>query len=222
MDRVPQIRRFPLRVQSMFIDPRWMNRRHHRELCFVGEDGSVVLEGKGLKFVPIEDQELPSPGTQVYISIDRNFYAEIVSEVEAYNAFREARQREERVSYDTRLNQLRDEAIAFNATLRLPFQWQPQIKPVISGLTENSWGDGTNRATVAHIQLLEDYQNKALKRKCSEFLCTTDRGRFSDLAQDKPATNVDGEGKEYLGRITCKTCLRRAKGLMRTSKIEAV
>lgn len=42
---------------------------------------------------------------------------------------------------------------------KLPFKYDIAIKPVLSGLSENSWGDGTNRRTVEHIILLEDFQS---------------------------------------------------------------
>jgi hypothetical protein len=46
-----------------------------------------------------------------------------------------------------------------NARLYLPVRWTSGFKSVISGLTENSSGNGINRRTVIHVLLLEDIRD---------------------------------------------------------------
>ena len=44
-----------------------------------------------------------------------------------------------------------------NARLYLPVRWTSGFKSVISGLTENSSGNGINRRTVIHVLYLRTY-----------------------------------------------------------------
>jgi hypothetical protein len=49
---------------------------------------------------------------------------------------------------------------------------------VLSGLSANSWGDGSRRNTVYHVVLQEPLHVGRLKRSTGDLLCSTNRGRF--------------------------------------------
>lgn len=82
----------------------------------------------------------------------------------------------------------------------LPFKWKAQIKEVLSGLSENSNGDGWKKNTVIHVQLLEDFKRGRLTRNKGDYLCSP-----------KKVPNW-GDGGNYT-EVTCKSCLKRAAAL---------
>ncbi len=69
-------------------------------------------------------------------------------------------------------------------------------KIVIAGLREHSSGDGTNRRTVNHAVLTEDFESGKFKRKEGEIACGANHGSF-DLC-------LDGD---WFGKLTCKGCV---------------
>lgn len=95
-------------------------------------------------------------------------------------------------------------ARAFNASLCVPVRWQPNYKIVLSGLSARGAGNGQNRATVYHIQLLEDLDDSRLHRKASELLCSTNTGSYG-----MPKSDEERTGTTY--QVTCQTCLRMAQ-----------
>lgn len=83
------------------------------------------------------------------------------------------------------------------------------MKDVLSGLLENSDGNGMNKATVGHIELLEELTEGKLKRDPGEFLCTKNKGKQWSGVSEKLYT--DGNGERYNAKVTCKACLKSAK-----------
>lgn len=85
---------------------------------------------------------------------------------------------------------------------KIPFKFVVDIKPVGSGLTENSWGDGSNRATVYHVILKEELKNGRIKRDINDFLCSQPKGRHF---YSEPNRRLDDDTQNV---ITCKQCLK--------------
>jgi len=100
------------------------------------------------------------------------------------------------------------QASAFNQSLNIPVDWHTGYKDVLSGLSENSWGDGTNKATVGHIEFLESLNDGRLKRERGEFLCTKKKGK--QWSGDSHLKSIDGDGNCYNAKVTCKTCIKAA------------
>lgn len=91
-------------------------------------------------------------------------------------------------------------------------RWDVGIKDVLSGLSQTSFGDGRNRATVEHIYLLEPLQAGRLARKAGDFLCTAASGsngkRWSSKVIER---SHDGDGLPYQPKVSCRACLAAAE-----------
>lgn len=80
---------------------------------------------------------------------------------------------------------------------------KPAYKIVLSGLLENSWGDGSRRNTVWHAQALEDISAGRFRRKAGQLLCSKDAGSYG-LAHPLEGQTV---------KIDCKACVARLEKL---------
>lgn len=205
---------YALTEASGLVDPMLFNtlRGGKQEQAEVADDGSVTVQGVRLVF-----REAPLPhGTKVRVWLARDYICATEEDLAADASRREAQRLREQEQRRRELNQLRSEAEAVNGLIRLPFQWTAGIKDVLSGLSENSVGDGRNRATVNHILLLDDADLGRLKRKKGNFLCTSQSGsdgkRWSNQVPEARA--YDGDGNTYTPRITCSQCLKLAEGIM--------
>ncbi len=208
--------RYHLRLKG-FINPFWMNRNLGNPIDAVVSDGKVEADGVTLTLDYSDGQTPLADGTEVECYIAAYFYCHTKADVKASEEQRVIRRQEQQQSYEARLNQYRDEANAFNATLALPFSWKAGFKAVLSGLTEKSSGNGINRATVMHVELTEDFKQGRLDRKAGDFLCSKDKGMEY---VDSEATAFDGEGKAYQPKITCKACLKRAEKYLRQTEVQ--
>jgi hypothetical protein len=196
------------------LEPFWFNKvRHGQHAAVVGPDRTITLEGVPLRL----RAEAPDPGTAVRVWLNGSgfFVCATLDEIEREALVRRDAEAADAERNRQRLNALRAEAEAFNARLALPVQWDVGIKDVLSGLTENSWGDGRNKATVEHIYLLEPLQDGRLTRAKGDFLCTSSSGtngmRYSSVIE----RSHDGEGKTYQPKVTCKACLALAARWMK-------
>lgn len=201
------------------IDPRWLRNRTHREPAAVtklmGSIGVIYHEGEVLWF-PENGIKPLAIGSEVLISVGSPaIYCELVSEVKAEDAYFNQVEVALAAKVRANLDRLREEAILFNMTLKLPFKWQPGIKMVRSGLSVNSGGSGRNKATVVHITLLEPFKASRFVRFYGDFLCTPGKASIGSHWDGKPEESMDADGNRYPSEITCATCLRNAKSLMK-------
>ena len=133
------------------LDPFWFNRfRSGSHGAVVEADGALTLDGVDLRIT----EEPPAAGTPVSVWVsgsghlvcatlaDIEHEAQAKRDAEAAQAQRLRRQR----------NDLRDQALSFNAQFALPVKWNAGVKDVLHGLSSRSWGDGRNSATVAHAE----------------------------------------------------------------------
>ena len=83
----------------------------------------------------------------------------------------------------------------------IPFEFQVDIKTVLSGLSANSWGDGSKSNTKYHVVLKEDATVGRTVRSRGEFLCTQPKGRtyFDFNKKNDVMDNI----------ITCPDCLKK-------------
>lgn len=189
-------------VAPHFLDPRWMNLfRGGQQEGVVTEAGLVSVHGTDMPFR--EGRSVFPPGTAVKVWVDFHFVCASSAELEAREQARKALAEEEAVRHQEALTRRFEEDQAFNDTLRLPVKWHPDIKDVLSGLTEHSNGDGRSRATVVHIRLSEDLKEGRLRRSAGDMLCTS--------SSQNNGRHWYGHSYEERGRISCARCLALAK-----------
>lgn len=88
----------------------------------------------------------------------------------------------------------------FKNLYNIPFKQVARIKIVMSGLSENSMGDGSKRNSVMHLFVKEDFTDGKMKRLANTFLCSpNDAGKHFYL---------DDDSYEDIRVITCKKCLK--------------
>lgn len=198
-------------VEERFIDPLWFRGIQGKDnLAQVTAPGVITLNGKRLLF-SAQDIAL-NIGTQVIVQVRRNLAFISVRGKQLLDEQAAQGHEVEISARNARLNQLREEAQIANAAIALPVRWEPAIKPVISGLSEASAGNGANRSTVTHIRLIDPLARGRLYRNAGDMLCSTNghNGSFADL--EAGDMRIDGEGNTYPAKITCKKCLQIAKG----------
>jgi len=133
----------------------------------VGDGRRVVVETDRASDTFRIDGDLP-PGTPVLVWLERNFRcaveADLRAEHEREQAAADARRAEAEERWRHRRENEKQEALRFNATIRLPVKWDVGIKAVRSGLSASSSGDGCKANTVFHIHLPEGLQAGRLHR----------------------------------------------------------
>lgn len=193
-----------------FINPFFLNSVSREPKLGVVDNSMVIVGETLLRFD--NDAGAPYPeGTKVIVSFAGNFYCE--SEAERDQRAKEKRERlaKNLTQQESRQRIYQAESDQANTNLKLPFIWQASSKVVLSGLTENSSGDGRNRATVIHIQTLEDILIGRLTRKAGQLLCSTKDAKLwlsNDIPTDLGSVSIKG-----MPMVTCKACLKRAKFL---------
>ena len=179
----------------------------------VTEVGTVYVEATKDNLLLVEGT-LPPVGATLFLTPDR-FDIKAETEIDSrarreeqarQRLTRQEEERQQKAALDMKLMQQAQER---NARLYLPVRWTSGFKSVISGLTENSSGNGINRRTVIHVLLLEDIRDGRLVRNEGDFLCTAAGGSNGKLCVN-PATHSDGEYGPYVCEITCKQCIKAA------------
>lgn len=199
-------------VSSPFVDPRWFRLPEQTTIAM----DSTTVQVYGETFVLFDPNEISlETGEAVYVWIERNFMMETKQEREARLQQRKELRAKQEQEEKERAGRERREAEAFNATLHIPVRWVPGIKDVLSGLSDDSWGDGRNKATVNHIVLLEELNDGRIHRKQHDLLCTSPSGsngkRWHGMDYDRGCLAYDGNNDAYPAKITCKSCLKIAQ-----------
>ena len=214
------LKTYRLTVEGRTIDPLLIaSMQSCRDVnAFVSQDGGIDLSSSKLVFA--DTAEALAPGTPIRVWLNRYFICATLVDIEAGQREHEAAQIAKEQQERDRRNAHRDEAAAFNATLALKIgvKWCPGVKEVMSGLSANSWGDGRNRASVEHVYLLEDMPVGRFKRKAGNLLCSNSKAGRNFGWSDPRSEWVDGDGKGYQPRITCRACLQIAGRLGTTAK----
>lgn len=196
-----------------FIDPRWF-----REMRGGPQEGVVVdartIQVKGQCLALDEkDTTVLVPGEAVFVWIFAgNFRMETATD-------RQARQEEERVKAKQKEEAQRQrdaarraQAAAFYESYAIPVPYTIGDKPVLSGLTENSNGDGRYASSVSHLLLKESLAEGRLKREAGLFLCAPswqNMGSYHDVISGQESLAYGTDSREpYMPQVTCKACLR--------------
>ena len=177
------------------------------------KDGSVFI-AETSEHLKITEGKLPSVGTTLILSPGRrDIQAEpedtYLERIEQQKREQNGRIMAEKARNIERSLRLMRRAAEVNASLLIPVPWTSGFKSVLSGLSENSWGDGRSLRTVIHVLLLGDVREGRFVRNSGNFLCTAPGG--SDGMQwVSPATHRTGEHGNFVSEITCKQCLKIA------------
>lgn len=166
-------------------------------------DGGTVKLGQET-FITKELQ----PGSVIKAWLDKTgrFICATVEECAAEQKLeaeaRQARLAEQDQTYEAKVQARRTAAIEANAKIKLPVTWLGTHKMVLSGLHQNSWGDGCNSRSVVHIQLGEELISGRLVRAKGDLLCSVgDHGSYGTGVEDDSCK---------IWQVTCKACLKAA------------
>ncbi|SHE65743.1 hypothetical protein SAMN05444392_102254 [Seinonella peptonophila] len=203
-------------ISPTIINPFW-----HNALAGGTHEGKVLdsetveLHGVVLKVATWEKVTLV-PGDLVYIHVggDLTFMTkeekEKRDEEKRISAERLARIRKRwREIEEKKESEHKQRAKEFNESLNIPVNWRPDIKMVMSGLSENSMGNGMNRRSVYHVLLLDDLKDGRLKRSSPSFLCTSKNGSNGNKNWNIYEEDYDRWTMEH--KVTCKQCIKIAK-----------
>lgn len=201
---LPGVRSSELTAASQFISPFWLSSLPREEASVVAADGSIGLRGEPMITLG------PSPfkaGESVVIRIaGRRITAYGATALTVYEAELALAQKAEAEQEAARRAAAAEAATEANAALGVPVSWRPEIKVVLSGLTENSRMDGANRRTVMHVRLMEALDDGALRRKAGDYLCTVAAG--SNGSWVELAEAWDDQPLHRTSPVTCKACLK--------------
>lgn len=205
-----ELQKIEHKSRNCFVDP-FLIQQSTNEL-FVGDDGQSLLYtfgGSKTSYYILDALPVGTSLTMIMGSYGTILY--LTSQFKLHEARkREEREHTLRLNEDKRREQIRktrEAAEVFNEALNIPFKWSVDHKVVISGLSENSWGCGTNRRTVMHVRVLEDFQDGRFKRKAGDFLC----GKDDSVHQGYTDTSEGNKGV----KVTCKQCLKVSKRFTR-------
>lgn len=196
------------RVTQNIISPMLLNTTGTKEaIC---KDGLIYVGSERLYFkshadVALAQSVLKDCDEMIFYTSYPYFH---VAKKDDYNKFQEKQKELQKVKqdkysisreYEARRKDI--EKYEFWEQYDIPFKFVADVKPVLSGLTERSMGNGCNRATVYHIRLREDISQGRLKRKDDEYLCSQQTGNAY-------YNNSSVDINELQDVVTCKQCLK--------------
>lgn len=190
-----------------FLSPQIFSKLNGEKIRGIVEDEfCVTIESQ--KF--ISDTPL-SIGSEFVLSAGSyNALLHYQSDLDAYETFCKGKREAEKLRIEENQKQAIEKRKFSSAEFwakhnNLPFEFSIDIKEVLSGLSANSWGDGTKKNTVFHVYLKSDFNSGRLNRKSGDFLCsqTTKGGNWSGSLGQKD--NFDVDGVKFTP--TCKKCL---------------
>lgn len=196
------------RVTQDTICPMLLNTTGIREAIY--KDGLIFVGSEKLHFQSDADEALASAvlkeNDEMVFYISYPYFH--VSKKDKYEEYQKTKKelqevRQKKNSISSQYESIREEIekYEFWEQYKIPFKFVVDIKPVLSGLTERSWGNGCNRATVYHIRLRENIVQGKLKRKDDEYLCSQQSGN----AYYKNSSVDINDMQEV---VTCKQCLK--------------
>jgi hypothetical protein len=194
-----------------FLPPEFYNDRLLPKEGVIESEGKILLSsGYRLSFNP---EGVPYPiGTKVVVLLQNWFW--FLSEDDYLTMQQQSAEERSRHEEEVRQRSIakRLEAEKFNAAFSFPFKWEVGIKPVLTKLTDSSWGDGAYARTVYHVLVMSPLHEGRLKRRAGDFLCTPFGGSNGFLSDHvTPLYNWDANRVKYKPKITCKACLKIAE-----------
>lgn len=153
------------------------------------------------KFTPLNGETLEI-GKQLFVQNGRfNMQASYVDEIKAYNEAKAERIKEKA---EQKRIQKEKEIKEFWNQYDIPFDFSVEVKEVLSGLSENSMGNGLKKNSKHHIFVKEDIEFGRLKRHANSYLCSPSKAYSGG---DWSGTLGNGRNGKHI--ITCKNCLTK-------------
>lgn len=199
------------RVTQNTVSPMLLNTTGTREAFY--KDGLVYVGNEKLYFQSDADEALAQSvlrdGDEMFFYTSYPYFH--VAKKDDYNKHQEKRKELQKAKQNKHTISSQYEAVRrdiekyeFWEQYDISFEFVVDIKPVLSGLTENSWGNGCNRATVYHIRLKENINQGRLKREDGDYLCSQQTGNAY-------YNTWNADINELQNIVTCKQCLKRIK-----------
>lgn len=196
------------RVTQDTICPMLFNTTGIREAIY--KDGLIFVGSEKLHFQSDADEALASAvlkenDEMVFYKSYPYFHVSKKDKYEEYQKTKKELQevRQKKNSISSQYESIREEIekYEFWEQYKIPFKFVVDIKPVLSGLTERSWGNGCNRATVYHVRLRENITLGKLSRNSEDYLCSQQSGNaYYNISR------VDINDIQDV--VTCKQCLK--------------
>lgn len=209
------------------MNPLWFSRVQGGEHQVVAVSSTEVELEKEILYLANPHDTTFEVGQVLYVSLryPRHYgYFACITEVDKKRIEEEAQKRHDEENRRYQELQAKQITVAreFNKRIQLPVEWAIEQKSVLSGLAENSWGDGRKRNTVDHVQVLEDLKDGRFVRHKGDFLCTgNDTGKYSDgNLPTKEEADHKKFGSSYPYKVTCKQCIKilKRKGWLNPEK----
>ncbi len=196
------------RVTQDTICPMLFNTTGTREAIY--KDGLIFVGSEKLHFQSDADEALASAvlkeNDEMVFYISYPYFN--VSKKDTYEKYQEIRKelqevRQKKYTISSQYESIRKEIekYEFWEQYEIPFKYVVDVKPVLNGLTERSWGNGCNKATVYHIKLRENITQGRLKRKDDEYLCSQQSGNAYYNISSVDINDIQDV-------VTCKQCLK--------------
>lgn len=196
------------RVFQHTVNPFLVNKGGEIEAIYQDKCVYVPSLKDKLEFMDFIDgvtDALLKDGDELYLKLKRDGFCVTKKEDTDEYELKESKAREIRKKRNTLFLDLRHyedklERETFWNQYDIPFKFQTDIKKVLSGLLENSNGDGCQSNTKYHIVLKEDMVVGKANRTKGQFLCTQPKGRhYYDFHEKDSDKNI----------ITCVDCLKK-------------
>lgn len=194
-----------------FLDPEWMAKMHGEREGVATGPSTVLVENERLSLVNPEEIIL-EPGEKVWVSVYR--YAEMRTDREKQEEEQQQQERAEQREAQKKAEAVRyrEECREFNEGLNVPVGWVPGLKPVLSGLSANSAGNGTNARTRYHVMFLKPLHDGLLDRDAGDFLCSPNpEQNGKQWLSDASVSWLDHERCVVRPKVTCASCLKIAR-----------
>ena len=192
-----------IQLQSpAFLSPKLFNATN--EIGIVEDEFTIAICGEKLK-----SKEPLIVGEQFYFRIG-TYYPEMVykREVDAYNEYYAKEKEKSLAKIEERelrhIEERQNRTLFFWAKYNIPFKFSIEIKECLSGLSENSRGNGTKKNSVTHIYTLESIGFGKLKRAKHEFLCSKVKAHTGGNWSWTLGEHAGIKGNQ----VTCKQCLK--------------
>jgi len=197
---------YQLRLLST-VDPQWLTVAHRGRVAV--DNNQVTLDGERLEIVSLHRSGRTEAATlasgtllEIWQHSNGTFVGARAEDGDGARAAKAAREEADQIALQEREERLRNQALAFNASLSIPGRWMPGIIVDASGIRLEVRAHN-ERDREVHVLLKQAIHDGRLIRVAGDLLCQRSRRtggeRLSTQRLDEHA------------RVTCPSCLTAAK-----------